>query len=177
MIDELGGQADDAVAMWKVRSARAAAWTNAKVLWALAGAPAAAPGILPATGWADRSGGSGVAAAHEARGIGRKARLRRGVTRTNASRYLLPNGFAGTLRRYDHRARTSVSVNPAKYGHGMKMFNCRPSGVTPWRSARSKSVSVHRGIPVAGSAVRFEAGGVPGGPATSPPDRPNPWHP
>jgi hypothetical protein len=25
--------------MWKVRSARAAAWTNAKVLWALAGAP------------------------------------------------------------------------------------------------------------------------------------------
>ena len=35
VIDELGHDVDDAVAMWKVRSARAAAWTNAKVMWRL----------------------------------------------------------------------------------------------------------------------------------------------
>jgi hypothetical protein len=39
VIDELGHDVDDAVAMWKVRSARAAAWTNAKVLWALRDVP------------------------------------------------------------------------------------------------------------------------------------------
>ena len=32
-VDRLGGQVDDAVAMWKVRAARSAAWTNAQVLW------------------------------------------------------------------------------------------------------------------------------------------------
>jgi len=34
-LDRLGGEADDAVAMWKIRKARATAWTNAKVLWTL----------------------------------------------------------------------------------------------------------------------------------------------
>lgn len=34
-VDRLGGQVDDAVAMWKVRTARSAAWTNAQVLWGL----------------------------------------------------------------------------------------------------------------------------------------------
>ena len=38
-VDRLGGQVDDAVAMWKVRSARSAAWTNAQVLWGLRGVP------------------------------------------------------------------------------------------------------------------------------------------
>jgi Family of unknown function (DUF5995) len=38
-IDRLGGPMDDAVAMWKVRSARSAAWTNAQVLWELRGLP------------------------------------------------------------------------------------------------------------------------------------------
>ena len=38
-IDRLGGNADDAVAMWKVRAARSAAWTNAQVLWGLRGLP------------------------------------------------------------------------------------------------------------------------------------------
>ena len=38
-IDRLGGQVDDAVAMWKVRTARSAAWTNAQVLWGLRGVP------------------------------------------------------------------------------------------------------------------------------------------
>ena len=40
VIDDLGGTADDAVAMWKVRAARAAAWTNATVLWVLQDVPA-----------------------------------------------------------------------------------------------------------------------------------------
>ena len=35
LIDSLGGEADDVLAMWKVRKARAAAWTNANVLWTL----------------------------------------------------------------------------------------------------------------------------------------------
>ena len=39
VIDEAGGAADDAVAMWKVRAARAAAWTNAQVLWGLRHTP------------------------------------------------------------------------------------------------------------------------------------------
>lgn len=39
VIDELGHDADDAVAMWKMAKARAAAWTNARVLWALRGMP------------------------------------------------------------------------------------------------------------------------------------------
>jgi hypothetical protein len=39
VIDELGHDVDDAVAMWKVRSARAAAWTNAKVMWTLRDIP------------------------------------------------------------------------------------------------------------------------------------------
>jgi hypothetical protein len=38
-VDRLGGDVDDAVAMWKVRSARSAAWTNAQVLWGLRGMP------------------------------------------------------------------------------------------------------------------------------------------
>ena len=40
VVDAAGGEADDAVAMWKVRAAREAAWTNAEVLWALRAAPA-----------------------------------------------------------------------------------------------------------------------------------------
>ena len=38
-VDRLGGQVDDAVAMWKVRAARSAAWTNAQVLWGLRPVP------------------------------------------------------------------------------------------------------------------------------------------
>lgn len=38
-IDRLGGQVDDAVAMWKVKAARSTAWTNAQVLWGLRGVP------------------------------------------------------------------------------------------------------------------------------------------
>lgn len=34
-IDRLSGPVDDAVAMWNVRTARSAAWTNAQVLWGL----------------------------------------------------------------------------------------------------------------------------------------------
>jgi Family of unknown function (DUF5995) len=39
ILDRLGGPVDDAIAMWKVRKARSAAWTNAQVLWGLDGAP------------------------------------------------------------------------------------------------------------------------------------------
>lgn len=39
LVDAAAGELDDAIAMWKVRSARAAAWTNAEVLWALRPAP------------------------------------------------------------------------------------------------------------------------------------------
>lgn len=39
VVDQLGGPVDDAVAMWKVRAARSAAWTNAQVLWGLRGLP------------------------------------------------------------------------------------------------------------------------------------------
>jgi hypothetical protein len=39
IIDRLGGDLDDAVAMWKVRAARSAAWTNAQVLWGLGPLP------------------------------------------------------------------------------------------------------------------------------------------
>jgi len=35
IVDAAAGEVDDAVAMWKVRRAREAAWTNAEVLWAL----------------------------------------------------------------------------------------------------------------------------------------------
>jgi Family of unknown function (DUF5995) len=35
IIDRLSGDVDDAVAMWNVRAARSAAWTNAQVLWGL----------------------------------------------------------------------------------------------------------------------------------------------
>ncbi|HEV8142203.1 MAG TPA: DUF5995 family protein [Methylomirabilota bacterium] len=38
-VDELAGRADDAAAMFKVREARKAAWTNAEVLWTLRRAP------------------------------------------------------------------------------------------------------------------------------------------
>jgi hypothetical protein len=38
-LDRLGGPVDDAVAMWKVRTARSAAWTNAQVLWGLRAVP------------------------------------------------------------------------------------------------------------------------------------------
>ena len=34
-VDRICGPVDDAVAMWKVRAARSAAWTNAQVLWGL----------------------------------------------------------------------------------------------------------------------------------------------
>jgi hypothetical protein len=34
-LDRLGGPVDDAIAMWDVRAARSAAWTNAQVLWGL----------------------------------------------------------------------------------------------------------------------------------------------
>jgi hypothetical protein len=37
--DEALGQLDDVVAMWNVRKARAAAWTNAETLWALRDLP------------------------------------------------------------------------------------------------------------------------------------------
>ena len=39
LVDSAAGEADDVVAMWKVRRAREAAWTNAEVLWALRKAP------------------------------------------------------------------------------------------------------------------------------------------
>jgi uncharacterized protein DUF5995 len=38
-VDDLAGRADDVAAMWKVRIARDAAWTNAQVLWTLRGTP------------------------------------------------------------------------------------------------------------------------------------------
>ena len=38
-IDRWGGETDNAVAMWKVRAARSAAWTNAQVLWGLRSLP------------------------------------------------------------------------------------------------------------------------------------------
>lgn len=38
-VDRIGGPVDDAVAMWKVRAARSAAWTNGQVLWGLRGLP------------------------------------------------------------------------------------------------------------------------------------------
>lgn len=39
VVDRAAGNADDAVAMWKVRAARSAAWTNAQVLWGLRDLP------------------------------------------------------------------------------------------------------------------------------------------
>ena len=39
VVDRLGGDVDNAVAMWKLRAARSAAWTNAQVLWGLRGVP------------------------------------------------------------------------------------------------------------------------------------------
>jgi len=39
LVDHVAGGVDDAVAMWKVRAARAAAWTNAQVLWGLRRTP------------------------------------------------------------------------------------------------------------------------------------------
>jgi hypothetical protein len=39
VIDRVGGTLDDALAFWKIRKARSAAWTNAQVLWALRGTP------------------------------------------------------------------------------------------------------------------------------------------
>ena len=39
LVDAACGDVDDAIAMWKVRAARAAAWTNAEVLWALRRTP------------------------------------------------------------------------------------------------------------------------------------------
>jgi hypothetical protein len=40
VVDTACGDLDDTIAMWKVRAARAAAWTNAEVLWALRPTPA-----------------------------------------------------------------------------------------------------------------------------------------
>ena len=39
VIDDVAGTVDDVAAMWNVRAARQAAWTNAQVLWALRSAP------------------------------------------------------------------------------------------------------------------------------------------
>jgi hypothetical protein len=39
VVDTLAGRVDDVATMWKVRAARAAAWTNAEVLWTLRPAP------------------------------------------------------------------------------------------------------------------------------------------
>ena len=39
LVDVAAGEIDDAIAMWKVRAARATAWTNAQVLWALRPTP------------------------------------------------------------------------------------------------------------------------------------------
>jgi hypothetical protein len=39
LVDAAGGEADQVIAMWKVRRAREAAWTNAEVLWALRHTP------------------------------------------------------------------------------------------------------------------------------------------
>ena len=39
MVDAAAGNTDDAVAMWNVRAAREAAWTNAEVLWTLRKTP------------------------------------------------------------------------------------------------------------------------------------------
>ena len=39
LVDAAAGTTDDAVAMFKVRAAREAAWTNAEVLWTLRGTP------------------------------------------------------------------------------------------------------------------------------------------
>ena len=39
IVDRLGGPVDDALAFWKIRKARSAAWTNAQVLWALRSTP------------------------------------------------------------------------------------------------------------------------------------------
>jgi hypothetical protein len=38
-LDRLNGPVDDAIAMWNVRAARSAAWTNAQVLWGLRPTP------------------------------------------------------------------------------------------------------------------------------------------
>ena len=46
VVDRVGGNVDDAVAMWKVRAARSAAWTNAQVLWGLRGPAAATRQVL-----------------------------------------------------------------------------------------------------------------------------------
>ena len=40
LVDAVAGDVDDAVAMWNVRAAREAAWTNAEVLWQLRRLPA-----------------------------------------------------------------------------------------------------------------------------------------
>jgi hypothetical protein len=39
VIDEIAGRTDDVAAMWKLRKARSAAWTNAEVLWRLQAFP------------------------------------------------------------------------------------------------------------------------------------------
>ena len=39
IVDVAAGRVDDVAAMWKVRVARKAAWTNAEVLWTLRHAP------------------------------------------------------------------------------------------------------------------------------------------
>ena len=39
IVDDLAGTMDDVAAMWNIRAARQAAWTNAQVMWTLRGAP------------------------------------------------------------------------------------------------------------------------------------------
>lgn len=39
VVDDVAGRADDVAAMFKVRAARQAAWTNAEVLWTLRRTP------------------------------------------------------------------------------------------------------------------------------------------
>jgi hypothetical protein len=46
VVDDLAGKADDVAAMWKVRAARHAAWTNAEVLWTLRRTPRIAGAFL-----------------------------------------------------------------------------------------------------------------------------------
>jgi hypothetical protein len=74
LIDAAGGEADDAVAMWKVRAARETAWTNAEVMWALKATPTLQRRILFAPGRAHRASpaaaaGAGVLARRSANGL------------------------------------------------------------------------------------------------------------
>ena len=50
VVDVLAGRVDDVAAMWNVRAARHAAWTNAEVLWTLRRTPlSGTPSSRPST--------------------------------------------------------------------------------------------------------------------------------